>query len=51
MKTLVLLFHPNLKNSKVNQKMCDTINGMKNVEIRNMYDLYPDFKIDVKAEQ
>ena len=51
MKTLVLLFHPNLKNSKVNQKMYDTINGMKNVEIRNMYDLYPDFKIDVKAEQ
>ena len=51
MKTLVLLFHPNLKNSKVNKRMVNTISKMENVEIRNMYDLYPDFKIDVKAEQ
>lgn len=51
MKTLVLLFHPNLKNSKVNKRMVNIISKMENVEIRNMYDLYPDFKIDVKAEQ
>lgn len=51
MKTLVLLFHPNLKNSKVNKRMVNIISKMENVEIRNMYDLYPDFKIDVKTEQ
>lgn len=51
MKTLVLLFHPDFKTSKVNQKMYDTINGMKDVTVRNMYELYPNFKIDVKKEQ
>lgn len=51
MKTLVLMFHPNLKNSKVNKRMVNTISKMENVDVRNMYDLYPDFKIDVRTEQ
>lgn len=51
MKTLVLLFHPEFQNSTINKKMYDTINGIRDVTIRNMYELYPDFKIDVKQEQ
>lgn len=51
MKTLILLFHPDFKHSRVNQKMYATVNGMENVVIRNMYKLYPDFKINVKKEQ
>lgn len=49
MKTTVLLFHPNLPESRVNLAL---INGLDDdIEVRDMYDLYPDFKIDVAAEQ
>lgn len=51
MKTLVLLFHPDFENSKVNKQMYDAIADQENVTIRNMYELYPDFKIDVPTEQ
>lgn len=49
MKTTVLLFHPNLPESRVNLAL---INGLDDdIEVRDMYYLYPDFKIDVAAEQ
>lgn len=51
MNTLILLFHPDLKNSTVNKKLAAAVENMENVTVRNMYDLYPDFKIDVKTEQ
>ena len=51
MKTLVLLFHPDFQHSKVNRKLYDVIKNNENLIIRDMYALYPDFKIDVKKEQ
>lgn len=48
MKTLVLLFHPDFQHSKVNRKLYDVIKNNENLIIRDMYALYPDFKIDVK---
>lgn len=51
MKTLVLLFHPDFQHSKVNRKLYDVIKDNENLIIRDMYALYPDFKIDVKKEQ
>jgi glutathione-regulated potassium-efflux system ancillary protein KefG len=50
-KISVLVFHPLLHNSRVNRKLLHALEGMEGVNIRNMYDIYPDFFIDVKREQ
>ena len=51
MKTRIFLFHPDINNqSRANQAL---VNAAKDagIEVRDEYALYPDFKIDVKAEQ
>ena len=50
MKTTIFLFHPNLKNSTVNQALAQAAKEA-GFEVRDLYSLYPDEKIDVKAEQ
>lgn len=45
MKTTVFLFHPNFANSRVNKALAAGLPG--NIEVRDMYALYPDFQIDV----
>lgn len=50
MKTLVLLFHPDFSHSKVNQEMYQAIQNVPGVMVRKMYQLYPNFKIDVTQE-
>jgi len=47
----ILLFHPLIHKSRVNSKLIGAVSGMEGVTIRYMYDLYPDFHIDVKEEQ
>ncbi|MDE1525797.1 NAD(P)H-dependent oxidoreductase [Ligilactobacillus salivarius] len=49
MKTTVFLFHPNLNNSTVNKALAQSLDN--DIEVRDMYGLYPDFKIDVSKEQ
>lgn len=49
MKTTVFLFHPNFANSRVNKALAAGLPG--DIEVRNMYALYPDFQIDVAKEQ
>lgn len=49
MKTTVLVFHPNLSSSNVNATLANAL--PEDIEVRNMYDLYPDFKIDVATEK
>lgn len=49
MKTVVFLFHPNYKQSRVNKALVDGLDN--DIEVRNLYELYPDFKINVQAEQ
>ncbi|WP_265457015.1 NAD(P)H-dependent oxidoreductase [Enterococcus sp. HY326] len=51
MKTTVLVFHPDLTTSNVNAKLAESIKDLANIEVRDMYQLYPDFKIDAAAEQ
>lgn len=48
MKTVVLVFHPNYQTSKVNRTLANGLSS--DITVRNMYDLYPDFKIDVATE-
>lgn len=49
MKTIINLFHPNFKQSRVNKRLADQVKG--EFEVRNLAELYPDFMIDVKKEQ
>lgn len=48
-KTLLVLVHPNLEKSRVNKALFEGIKDM--VTICDLYKKYPDFKIDIKAEQ
>ncbi len=48
---LMLLAHPNLAHSIGNKLISKTIGNLNNSSIRNLAQLYPNFNIDVKAEQ
>jgi glutathione-regulated potassium-efflux system ancillary protein KefG len=50
-KILILLFHPLLHKSRVNRELLSAVEDLDGVTIRLMYDLYPDFHINVKEEQ
>ncbi|QMU08804.1 NAD(P)H-dependent oxidoreductase [Levilactobacillus suantsaii] len=49
MQTTVFLFHPHFEESRVNHTLADALD--EPVTVRNLYQLYPDFKIDVPTEQ
>ncbi len=52
MNTLVLVFHPSMVNSQVNRALAEKAESLGgDVVVRRLYDLYPDFRIDVTAEQ
>ncbi len=52
MKTLVVLAHPDLRDGSIaNKIIVDAVRDVEGVEIRDLYELYPDFKIDVSSEQ
>lgn len=50
-KVLILLAHPKYEHSVVTQTMVNAVTNLENVEIRDLYELYPDFNIDVQTEQ
>ncbi len=51
-KTLVISGHPNLASgSLANKIIVDRLKSEENLEIRDLPALYPDFKIDIAAEQ
>ncbi len=51
-KTVMILSHPTFEQSLANKTIVDTVRAKaENLEIRHLDDLYPDFKIDVDAEQ
>ena len=51
MKTLIILAHPNLSESKVNRALAKAAQELEEVVVRDLYSLYPDGQIDVSAEQ
>lgn len=51
MQTTILLFHPHLEDSRVNKALAQAAERKNHVAVRNMYNLYPDFKVDVAKEQ
>nr|WP_260320541.1 NAD(P)H-dependent oxidoreductase [Helicobacter sp. NHP19-003] len=50
MATLVVLAHPDLQKSRVNKALKESIHH-KGVVFSELYHKYPDFKIDIAAEQ
>ena len=50
-KVLMILAHPNIGNSIGNKIISSKIAQQKNTEVRHLNTLYPNFKIDIEAEQ
>lgn len=50
-RILVLFAHPALEKSRVNTRIVDAVRQVDGVTFRDLYELYPDFFINVPAEQ
>ena len=50
---MILIFHvhPYPQHSRAGKAMLKAVSDLPEVEVRSLYDLYPDFDIDVSAEQ
>ncbi len=51
MSVLVLYAHPYPRHSRMGRALLDGVRDLRDVEIRSLYDRYPDFAFDVAAEQ
>ena len=50
-KILVLFAHATRHLSRVNRKLADAARQLEHVDVHDLYEAYPDFYIDVAAEQ
>ena len=50
-KILIQYAHPNPEKSRINERMIQGIADLPQVRINHLYELYPDFHIDVQREQ
>jgi glutathione-regulated potassium-efflux system ancillary protein KefF len=50
-RVLVLAAHPSLHASRINRPLMDAARALPHVQLRDLYALYPDYAIDVAAEQ
>lgn len=48
---VVYFAHLNIERSLINRYLCDAVRGFPQVDFRDLHELYPDFFIDVSAEQ
>lgn len=52
MKTLILIFHPDLEHSVINKRWKNELEKYPTkYDVRNLYELYPDEKINLDEEQ
>jgi glutathione-regulated potassium-efflux system ancillary protein KefF len=49
--TYVLAAHPSWRESRVNRKLVEVARAVPGVQVQDLYGRYPDFDIDVAAEQ
>jgi len=50
-KILILFAHPAIHKSRINKRLISILEGVEDVTIRNLYEEYPDYHIDIKREQ
>lgn len=50
-RVLIIFAHPAMHKSRVNRVLIEHVRDMEHVHIQDLYSLYPDFYIDVEAEQ
>lgn len=50
-RILLLLFHPRFENSNSNKALLHAAQLLNNITIRDMYEIYPDYNIDLHAEK
>lgn len=48
---LLVLAHPALERSRANRALAKAAKGLSGVTFRDLYETYPDFAIDIEAEQ
>lgn len=51
MKVLIIFAHPAFHKSHVNKILLDGLEKFDDVTIHDLYEVYPDFDIDIKREQ
>lgn len=51
LSVLVLAAHPDWRRSRVNRRLLEAARAAPRVQVRDLYGAYPDFDIDVAAEQ
>jgi len=51
MKILILFAHPALHKSNINRHLIDGLDKIEGVTFHDLYEVYPDYDIDIKAEQ
>lgn len=50
-KVLILVGHPDLSTSKANAALVNAVKDLPHVTVHDLYSTYPDFEINVPAEQ
>lgn len=50
-KVLILFAHPAFQKSRANRHLVDVVQNLDGVTFRDLYELYPDFNIQVAEEQ
>lgn len=51
LKILILFAHPRLEKSRINRRLVESIPSGLPVTFHDLYELYPDFNIDIEAEK
>lgn len=51
MKTLVIVAHPSFDKSRINKRFMEEVKKQSEVTVNNLYETYPDEKINVQKEQ
>ena len=50
-RILVLFAHPALEKSRLNLRLGEAVRNLPGVTFRDLYELYPDFDVDISREQ
>lgn len=48
---LLVLAHPALERSRANRALAKAAKGLSGVTFKDLYEIYPDFAVDIEAEQ